>query len=337
MKKQKKENWVDNRENKDKARLIALRPAMEVDTALFLPSYSCKDLKISLLNKLITLKTKLIIIEKKAKYVKKIDEFLKKNGFKESQYYIHHGQAHGLNLDKVFNSLNIKKIDYVFFDICGNLTAQIAKWFNKYQDYFAENCHMPTTLAIHHRKKEFQFAVEKIIAKSNIGNEVNEVLTNKNNLLTCNVKKEGLLEAVLFNCQSLYYSFSKRNIKINELFIYKDTRTPMILIDAVIGGNKTKNSTFDEIAIRYSSKVSPQSSIIEVEKIRKIKVKKDMVIKNAYEIARKLGIFGNFESFDEIPRGKRAHITITAKKVNIDPVIANIKIQKRLAKYGLKA
>jgi hypothetical protein len=323
-----KSNW--RRTNKDIARLKAVECDKTHKIAVFLPSDSCEDLKEGLENGLIDLNTYLIVVERENDRMKSIEKFLKTKKFKN--YYPHLGEVFDLDLEVV---LKDKKVDYMFFDICGNLTAKIANWFNKYQDYFSLNMRMPTTLAIHHRKGEFNSAIETILKNEN-EKELDELLTVNNNLLSCNVNKNNLIEHVRSNCQVLYYAFSKRKISITELHIYQDERTPMILINTIIGQSKIEDETFKKIAKEYSKKVSSQSGIV---KIKKTKDTKDTKIKitNAYGIARELGIFGNFESFDKIPKGKRAHITIKAKQMNIDPVIANIRIAKRIKKYGLKA
>ncbi|MCK9544453.1 MAG: hypothetical protein M0R03_20735, partial [Novosphingobium sp.] len=274
--------------------------------------------------------TKLILVEQKKKNIPPIQKFVKKHNLNAT---IHYGPIEKFDLR---SELKGAKVDFMFFDICGNITARVAYWFKKHQDCFSLNMRIPTTLAIHHRIGNFKKAISKI-TNDITPTEVEKLLFVKNNAFAYDFNKKNIRQDVLFNANILFYAFDKREIEFDGVFVYNDTRTVMTLFEIRIKGDKEKNDTLDRIIEQYDSTVSYQSQIIRRGWTKKEKKIKDVPLKNAYQIARRLGIFGHFKSFESIPSQKRSWIKIAAKKHGIDPEKAVKKVQKRLEKYGLLA
>lgn len=153
-------NW--DVEPKNKARTIALTTKRKaVKTAMFFPSNSCLDLQEALANGLITQDTYLILVEGERGFLgqMKLDQihrFLRKNGL--SNFYIHNQKVHKLNLERVLNG---RKLEYMFFDICGYFTPEIKDWFLKYRHCFANNMHLPITISTGARKGIRPYVYEK--------------------------------------------------------------------------------------------------------------------------------------------------------------------------------
>ena len=310
--------------------------------ALYFPGHTSKDLKGALAKGIIDKKTFLIIVEgdknltQRKKNLKSIKTFLTKN--KLTNVYIHRSRVHTLHLDRILNG---RKIQLLFFDICGNYTSEIANWFHKYQECFAHNMRLPMTLAIHPRGKrknkdtvEFFRAVKKAAPATlrDLG------LHNVNNSL---LDSEGMSNTVLSDTimalKAIYYSFSQRVVNVKWIGPYRFNRTNMMSLDIRIGGAKEEDTTFEDIALVYDKKVCPAKQLRKTRKTRKTYTRKPILLKNANDIARHMGIYGSVESIYDMPRAKQSWISINANSINLDPDKVKTKIEKRLQKYGLKA
>lgn len=317
---------------KNEARNLALsvtsRTRKPVKTALFFPSDTCLDLIQSLKRGLITRKTYLILVEKEETVIIEIKRFLRKMGFKN--YYIHDHKAgiHKLNLT---TALQGRKLDFMFFDICGNLTPEIAYWFYNNQSNFNKNMMMPTTLAIHPRgiraktrgpKKEngrlckFFHVVEK--ETQDIMYDAS-IFGKKDNLASSNAESLYLLRDFRLSCKALFHMFSTKNISIEETLIYRDTSTNMAMFNIRIIGDKTADNTFESIITAYDKKVCRAKMLRKVRLERTKRRKKTnntprVVLVEMAEIAK-------YKTYENVPSHIKAKIT---KQANLNK--ASIKM-----------
>jgi hypothetical protein len=341
-------------EQKNIAREIALGAIKKMSkVAIFFPSDTCMDLRLALKLHRISLTTFLIIVERNPEVVKEIKKYLKKVGFKNYIIHDHYAGVHKLDLKSVLKG---KKVDFMFFDLCGNLKAEIWYWLQQNQDNFTNDASIPMTFALHPRgaraktrgrKKDtgrltsFYFAVNKITDDFSYETSV---FGKKDNLASCGDESSFLLRDFRLTCKAITHAFSKRNICIKETYIYrsedadkkKQSRTNMGMFNIRINGTKEEDLTYKKIISEYDKKVSKGKMLIKARKQRTCKNRKNVLKegdpKTAYEIARSLDLFGNFKSIIEIPRGKKAHITIKAKKAGLDPQKVMDKIERKLQK-----
>lgn len=313
-------NWDFGKKNE--ARNLALSVIKKaVKTALFFPSDTCLDLIQALKNGLITRKTFLIIVERDEKVIKEIKKFLKKLGFKNYYIHDHKSGVYKLNLTAVLKG---RKLDFMFFDICGNLRPEVAYWFYNNQSNFGKNMMMPTTFAIHPRgsraktrgpKKEdgrlsqFFHIVDR---------ETREILYDasvygkKNNIVSCEDESEYLLRDFRLTCKALFHIFSTRNISIEETLVYRETnesKTNMAMLNIRILGDKEQDKTFENIIEAYDKKVSGQKKLRKVRKTRKKRSKNKQNKVTLVEMSE----VAKYKTYDKIPPYIKAKITRQAK------------------------
>lgn len=327
-----------NRKNKDCARSMAVEYQGKThNTALFLPSSTGLDIKEAFENNIINKKTSLVIVEKEKKCIGSIIRFL--NRMKLNNYYIHNGKIDKLKLNEV---LGTRKLDYMFGDFCGNMTADIANWLYKYQDCFSNQMRIPMTYAIHPRgpktttrKCPFVKAVDKGSDVSMFQQAIGNISMN---LPPICLNSPNLVKDIRFACEALFYAFSRKKIQIENIFVYKDEIIPMMLMQVRICGTKEENPVFKRIVKYYDSFVGYNSQLIRHgRQKRKTIKKKEFVIKTANDIARKLEIYGNYKSLSDLLGAKKAWITIYANQNGLDSDKVLKKIGNRLKKYGLNA
>jgi hypothetical protein len=229
----------ENRPYKSLMRIIVVT-APYTDVYLTLPSDELRDIYEALERKTINRNTFIIAIEKDATKAKKIDIQLKKL-FKH--YYLHQGPLDTLDLNKVLNG---KKIKLAFFDLCGQITADVANWFIRLNgDEFAENAQVSYTFHQSYRSNDLMQAILpenfnalpprgiKIIRAVDLCPQVTLSQFNFKNMMHAG---KGLISHKLF--KTLYaltgmisanYSFT-----INAIHEYHDTRAPMVFIHTTI-------------------------------------------------------------------------------------------------------
>ncbi len=311
-----------------------------IKVGLYFPSHSCNDLKRALKEGVITKKTFLIIVEddrvlsERKRNLKSIRSFLTRN--KLTNVHIHSSRVHTLNLKKVLTG---RKIDLLFFDICGNYTAEIANWFNKNQEHFACSMLLPMTIAIHPRgpKNSGLFAaIEKTAVKSlrelGLDNVPNDILASEN--INC----LNLLPDIRLTLKAIYYSFSRKNVKFVNIKPYKFSKTNMVNFEVIVMKTKEKeDEMFEAICLEHDKRACPANKLRPVRKIRKKYTHKPVTLNTAYDIARHMGIFGTVDTVEDLSRAKQSWITINSKRAGLDPVKVRAKIEKKLQKEGLKA
>jgi hypothetical protein len=319
--------------------------------ALYLPSSKCRDLANAIRLGIINKETLLIIVEgdkdinERKKSLKTIRTFLTRNQL--TNVYIHDDRIHKLKLEQVLEG---KKIDFMFFDICGNFSAEIANWFHLNQDHFEDDMYLPMTLAIHPRgmrqgksdESKFVNAVNKNTDCTLKTLQLNDI---PNNLLDCEeIQSPNLLRDVRVALKALYFAFSRRNLDISYIRGYRNDdpewHTNMMNLHIKLDGKKVENDTFENIVKTYDKNVSYASQLRRYGRQVNMKIKanvKKVMPKTAYAIARHLEIFGNYSDLMNIPRGKEAWITILAKKAGLCPNETWNKIYRKIEREGLDA
>lgn len=312
----------------------------KINIAIYLPGSICADLKHDLESGLVKKTDYFILVERTKTCWKKIDKFVEENGL---NVYFHKGELHHLDLASILKN---RKIDYFPLDICGNCTAEIVYWLYKNQDYFRKDMRMSVTFAIHPRgekvrkntnEAKFPYVLNKFTRKTMKELGLDRIYGN---ILGADdfVKTKNLSRDINVIFKSLYYAFSHRELKFENYTIYRAFKTNMIKIDFIVQNKKQEDKTFLTIVQEYSKKVCWQKQLIKqgpspYQLMKKVKIH----IKNAHDIARHLGIYGQYKSLDEMKGQKRAHITIMANKHGINAEQAIKFIKNRLNKYGIEA
>ena len=259
-------------------------------------------------------------------------------------------RAELIPLERYINIEEMGKMDYSFYDICGNVTTKNGQWFNRYQKYFANNMRLSVTMqvdckrigknfeAVRRASKKYKEIVVDIIRKSGI------VMQNHAGALS-----GSAWESLYSQLFILFHCMPDKKIIINDIIIYNNSSKvkrkngkrgkeaeDMAFIDMILVDKKlaVSPSRFNKVISHYERQCkTPKIK----KKQRKTKVVKKQMPSTTYEIARKLGIFGNYESIYDLPKGKYAWIKIYAEKAGLCECEVKMKIEKRLEKYGLDA
>jgi len=326
-----KMNWASTSRNHVKNNAEKRK---NIKVGLYFPSGSCDDLERALSKGIIDKETFLIIVEGdknlivRKENLRSIQEFLNVN--KLTNVHIHPSRVHTLNLTKVLDG---RKIELLFFDICGNYTSEIFNWFNKYQECFAYNMRLPMTIAIHPRgrkkskKCELFMAIEKVTDASlrdlGLHNIPNSILESDD--IDC----LNLLSDIRLTLKAIHYTFSRRVINIKSITPYRFSKTNMVNFETMVCGLKEEDTTFKTIAQKYSSNVCDAKKIIKPKKTKK-QIKSGIIIAdNANDIIKALSL-----KTKPMTAGKKAWISKLSNKAGKDPVRMQTKIEKILSKVA---
>lgn len=251
---------------------------------------------------------------------------------------------------------NFPKIDFSFFDLCGQLCPTRVKWLFDNRVCFAPNCRFGLTVSAAQRwMKQWEKIICNIATEMFYSDDLETLLTNaKNNLakdifgLPIDIKKRqklkknkiteftNVIKSIKASCSIFMMAMNNFNMTINRVYRYKESNddekhTEMVFIDFRFDGNDIGDDICLDVIEEFKS-----SGYYSNRKKRPVD-KPKIVLKNANAIARHMGIYGNFESIFDMKPCSRAHIKINAKKFGLNPKNVTTKIEKRLKKYGLKA
>ena len=273
-------------------------------------------------------------------------------------------KAHSVPLEKYLDLKKGEKLDYTFFDICGNETVKIARWFFLYQEYLENGMRLPMTIQVE-SKRGFGYNYDAINNATN-GNHtsfVHNLLRKQGTeitLLSSSISPEAW-DSLYAQVYLIYCSMPNKEIEFKTIHVYNNSdicereegqigklAEEMAMIDMVIKDREELDTTIlsklKKVVNAYNELISTNSEKVELKhRVRKTskkakKAKKPMKIynpprfKNAHEIARHLGIYGNFKSINDVPQGKQSWIKIHAKQNGLCPDICFKKVSQRLAR-----
>jgi hypothetical protein len=182
------------------------------------PSVLAIDTHASFANGILSKKTNIIAIEKVKSRVKKVSEQLKKH---TKKFSIAEKELHSVNLD---NYLNNEKVDYLPFDICGNITAQIAKWFFRNQKNFDNNMRFPITIAVNERHRNLRKVVDKVAKQKQIEFFVKMLKNNTVFTDSTGVRLSDKLFGSLANqVYMIVHSMPDKKVNIKSINIYRNS------------------------------------------------------------------------------------------------------------------
>ena len=177
--------------------------------------------------------TMMICIEQNRAKAKRIEGGLQEWGFKNS--YVHRGQADKLHADDLNFVLGNRKVDYAFFDFCGQLTLELFQWgFIHLADVFAPKATVAFTFALQTR------------------NQYNLVLgaLNKSRLSYCvdldtiDIEVEDKFRGRYANDQQATIAgvwamlAANYDVEITHARGYTSSKTPMLMVKAKIHSKK---------------------------------------------------------------------------------------------------
>jgi len=271
-------------------------------------------------------------------------------------------KAHSIKLEKYLDKG--EQIDYMPFDICGNYTMQLARWFFLYQDYFAQNMRFPITIqAGNKRAFSYVFNAVLLATKGKYFDFVDKLLAKTEFHFANGRPSQTAMESIYSQIYLIYCSMPNKILEFKSLNIYNNSEKVkraegqrgklaenMVLLDIEVKDRKCRNKiAFGKLKkiVKCYNDTSTKEKIELKHRVRKNKakekIKKPMRIynpprfKNANEIAKALNIYGQWESMDEVPQPKQSWIKIHAKQNGLDPITCYNKIMQRLELKGISA
>ncbi len=250
-----------------------------------------------------------------------------------------------------FEDEDIKpNVSFFNFDICGNICMNKAYTLYKNQHMLADRVKFPVTLKAISRKKHTEKAI-KYACKNKINHyllpEIKDMLSNFK-------EKDGgflwvtdkIRHNIFIQLNALFISLCDFDFDIRAINHYKNNEknsqaTDMVFLDIVLTRKNKRDTELEEKLLKaarhYNKNVEYNSKIRGLEPKQKStrKIVPNMTIKNAYDIAKKLNIFGVYKSYDQIPAAKRSWITMHAERTGLDPILTHDKIRNKLDKYGI--
>jgi len=273
--------------------------------------------------------------------------------------------AHAVPLEKYLDIKKGEKLDYMFYDICGNITAKIARWFFLYQEYLENGFRLPITMqAVSTQFKGLNYKEVDEATNGEFFDFVHKFLRKQG--VEINLKSGSLsmttLKSIYAQIYLLICSMPNKDIEFKSFYVYnngdilkKKTKgshaNDMVFLDVVVKDRDCRNKPIfgklKKIVKVYNTLINSKSEPIELEhrkrknaaKPKKAKVKKTPKVKitSACQLARQLGIFGEVTCLSQLKPQRRSHIKIQAKRHGLDADKVVATIQKRLEKYGLAA
>lgn len=203
---------------------------------LTLPSDEILDIKAALSHRSIDRKTFIIAVEKDKKKAKTIRELL---ATMFDDYHVHAGPLHTLDLTTVLAG---RKIDMAFFDLCGQMTKDIAGWLLALdKNTFTLGARVCWTFNLNFRTNSMVERMSGINMWKQIHKLERIVSRCPQVTLTPFFKQwyvcSPMSREVTFTLYALYGALSSHwKFSLDKVHEYHDVRAPMLFIQTTIGG-----------------------------------------------------------------------------------------------------
>jgi hypothetical protein len=297
-----------------------------------LPSITGHDVKNARKENTIDVQTILFAWEKLAKRRNKVEKLLKKV---VDDAYIIGREIHDTDLEKELEGL---KMDMFLFDICGNYTAQLAKWFYTYQHCFADKMRMPMTLYVVDRKEMHRTVSELTNGKyvRIVDKLLKHTTFSGDGMFGMSYQLKSNIASQIF---LLINSMPNKEIEFKGVHIYRNSDKStmaayMVTLDVVVHNakyNVRKHNMLKRIFDLYDSRLTTDSNsrINFEQKTKKTNAKQTVLVDNYRTIMQK--ITGKKPLTLPLSAGKKAAISRMANKAGKDPLRMQRKIQKAIA------
>jgi len=240
-------------------------------------------------------------------------------------------KAHSVKLEKYLDKG--EKIDYMPFDICGNFTAWLARWFYLYQEYFANEMRFPITLQIGNKRS--QVSVFKAVENATDGeyyNIVEKILRKQNTELyfSNGMPTKTAMESLYSQIYLLYCSMPNKDLIFKSLNIYNNSEIverqdrqrgklaeDMVLIDIEVKDRENPKNAIGHLRsiLNCYNEMTKGENVELKHRERKTKKKTNKTPRVVYV---KMSDIAKYKTYDNIPTAIKALITKQAIKNNTD-------------------
>lgn len=205
-------SWSD-RPQKNIARDKALNVSGPKSSVIFLPGYDCCDVKQAITSGLIDKKSNVVLVEKDLKVYDKIRSYIDDEWIKGWNLpKLHRGTIAELKLNQ--------KIDYAFFDLCGNLCRVDDEWCQKVLlNSLLDGADLSFTFSLQTRGNDYIRTKLKTFKP-----ETKEDIAQFATMLVSKKMRDRIIDYRLY-FKDLFKDFSFKN----DFYPYKDGKTHMIL------------------------------------------------------------------------------------------------------------
>jgi len=135
-----KKTWGGRGKNGARSSVVSLAKPKAAKAALFFPGHSCLCVEEARRQGTIDKDTFIVVVERDPAIAKVI-----RRKMRNFDYHLHVGEVTTMDLSSV---LGRRRINFAFFDFCGQLTSEIASWISKQTDVFAKGAHVAFTFSM---------------------------------------------------------------------------------------------------------------------------------------------------------------------------------------------
>lgn len=203
-------------------------------------------------------------------------------------------KSHAVKLEKYLDLKKGEKLDYMFYDICGNETVKIARWFFLYQEYLENGMRMPMTIQVE-SKRGFGYNYEAVnnATKGKHNSFVHNLLRKQGTeitLLSSSISPEAW-DSLYAQIYLIYCSMPNKVIDFKTIHVYNNADVierkkgqigklaeDMALIDMVIEDRDELDtvilSKLKKVVNAYNELISNNSEKVELKhRVRKVRGK----------------------------------------------------------------
>jgi len=203
-------------------------------------------------------------------------------------------KAHSVPLEKYLDLKKGEKLDYTFFDICGNETVKIARWFYLYQEYLENGMRLPMTIQVE-SKRGFGYNYDAVNNATN-GNHntfVHNLLRKQGTeitLLSSSISPAAW-DSLFAQIYLIYCSMPNKEIEFKSINVYNNSdicereegqigklAEEMAMIDMVINDREELDTTIlsklKKVFKSYNELICDNSEKVELKhRVRKVRGK----------------------------------------------------------------
>jgi len=317
---------------------------------LGLPSDECIDIKEGLHSGAIDKKTRIIAVE----HDKTKKSIIQKN---LQKLVPNKWDLHMKKLERV--DLGDTKVDGMFLDLCGHISAKHSMWLHKNQKNFADGMMLAVTMNVGKRHLLSWEVVNYLGQNGSLSDTTKMILKADpsfppNFVLKCREGEQGeQVKSLVSQINTFVIALSSKRLTMEYVSVYcrKDmspTSDKMALVVFRVNNSRKNNFRAKQFVARLKEYNTRETAINEVyfnkedkskQKIKSRKPRKTRTVivyrgkLAAYQIAKKGNLLdGRAKSYNKLKPAQRAWVTLRSKDSGLDPEVVASKIDGYLKK-----
>lgn len=230
-----------NIKEKNAVRGVVFDNVAPVKTALLFPSTHMYCVKEGIGRKVFSRDTRFIFIERDGNTAQTIQARSKAMGLKN--IYIHHGQAHELDVNTIKTELGNLPLEFAFLDFCGQLTNDLVFWLTEISPLFSAQATIAMTYSLRIRQNVL---LDKLKEHDSIDKWHRQLI--KDDVYQGDRSSQWLKSTMTLSCAAINTGVT---FKPTEAITYKSLKTPMLMVKGLASSTrpKLKLKEFEELRL----------------------------------------------------------------------------------------